>query len=316
MRTKSFSIVVEERDEERGGGELLAYASTFDREPDSAGDVVARGAFAETLDEWKASGAFIPLLFGHRMDDPMMNLGRVVEAEEDERGLLVRAEFDDENENAQYVRKLVREGRLSKMSFAYDVLEEAPVMLPDGRKANELRKLRLHEVSLVPVPANQHADVLDVKSGESASPEADTLEKDEAADIDSAETQVALVADSASSVKAEPVEDDRTPDEGVADAPDGERLAAVLAALAERLDQIGDAIDALGVRAEAIAADLASRASDRDVAADEDIEAKADEAVVEADDADNREADEVGNLEVSEKAAETLNAMARYIKID
>lgn len=306
MRTKSFDIVVDERDEERGGGELLAYASTFDREPDSAGDVVARGAFAETLEEWKASGAFIPLLFGHRMDDPMMNLGRVVEAEEDARGLLVRAEFDDENETAQYVRKLVREGRLSKMSFAYDVLDEAPVVLADGRKANELRKLKLHEVSLVPVPANQHADVLDVKATTAG---CDTLENDDIEDFDSAETSVALDIDDAPSTKAPGEEDDRTRDEQRgAEAPDWERLASMLVAMSDRLDAMGETLDDI---AEGIVLMLPDPQAD----GLDDMSAKSAEAVV-ADDGDKREAAPGGNLEVDAKRDATLRAMARYIAID
>ena len=31
------------------GGSVRGYASTWDREPDSYGDVVAKGAFADTL---------------------------------------------------------------------------------------------------------------------------------------------------------------------------------------------------------------------------------------------------------------------------
>jgi len=311
MRTKAFEMVV---DQEHDGGELVAYASTFDREPDTAGDVVRRGAFAETLAEWKASGAYIPLLFGHRMDDPRMNLGRVVEAEEDDRGLLIRAEFDSENEIAQYVRKLVREGRLAKMSFAYDVLDEAPIVLPDGRKANELRKLKLHEVSLVPVPANAHADVLDVKSAL----EGDTLEKDEHEDIDSAENAGELdAALPVVSAKADGEEEEvaPTPDEGGVDARESERLASMVVALAERLDQLTDGIDAITERMVALAEEVLLRLPEPAGEANSDVDAKSDEAV-ETDTDDNREADESGNREIDEKATRTLSAMARYIHID
>lgn len=147
------------------GGMVRAYASTFDRDPDSYGDIVAKGAFARTLDEWaaKGDGIHIPLLYGHKTDDPMYNIGRVSKAYEDERGLYIEAEFDAENEKAQYVRKLVKEGRLYQLSFAYDIRDEAPVELDGGIKANELRDLDLFEVSLVQIPANQHAEVVEVK---------------------------------------------------------------------------------------------------------------------------------------------------------
>lgn len=149
------------------GGTVTGYASTFDRDPDSYGDVIAKGAFAKTLDEWeakRADGVYIPLLYGHSTDDPAYNIGRVVSAVEDERGLLVTAEFDPDNEKAQYVRKLVKEGRLYQFSFAFDCTKWGEVELEDGTKARELRELAVYEVSLVQIPANQHAEVVEVKS--------------------------------------------------------------------------------------------------------------------------------------------------------
>ena len=129
MRLKTFDI----KSVEGAGGGITAYASTFDREPDSYGDVVAKGAFADTLRAWADSGRPIPLLFAHNMDDPDYNIGSVTSAEEDDRGLRVTAEFDPDNPKAQYVRKLVNEGRVSKMSFAYEALDEGPVSGPDVR---------------------------------------------------------------------------------------------------------------------------------------------------------------------------------------
>ena len=144
-------------------GTVAGYASTFDREPDSYGDVVAKGAFKRTLAEWRAVGKPIPLLYGHNTDDPMHNIGRVTEAREDARGLYVEAEFDVDNPIAQYARKLAAEGRLYQFSFGYDVRDYGPVTLADGTRVNELRDIDLYEVSLVQVPANQHAVITDVK---------------------------------------------------------------------------------------------------------------------------------------------------------
>lgn len=151
------------------GGTVKGYASTWDREPDAYGDVIAKGAFADSLKRWEDSGKPIPLLYGHNTNDPEYNIGRVTLAREDERGLYVEAEFDPENEKAQYVRKLVKEGRLYQFSFAFELLDRGEVELDGGVKANELRKLDIFEVSLVQIPANQHAEVVEVK----AAPEAD-----------------------------------------------------------------------------------------------------------------------------------------------
>lgn len=148
-------------------GIVEGYASTFDRTPDSYGDVIAKGAFARTLEEWHAKsgdGLAIPLLYGHNTDDPMHNIGRVTEAYEDEKGLFVHAEFDADNPTAQYARKLAAEGRLYQFSFAYAIRDAGEVELEDGTPAYELRDLDLYEVSLVQIPANQNAVVTGVKS--------------------------------------------------------------------------------------------------------------------------------------------------------
>ena len=145
-------------------GTVEGYAATFDREPDSYGDVIAKGAFARTLTEWSQKEQPIPLLYGHNTEDPEMNIGKVTAAYEDERGLHVRAEFDADNPKAQYVRKLAKEGRLYQFSFAYSVRDAGEVEI-GGVHAYELRDLDLYEVSLVQIPANQHAVVTGVKSG-------------------------------------------------------------------------------------------------------------------------------------------------------
>lgn len=150
---------------ESDGGAVKGYASTWDRDPDAYGDVVKKGAFANSLKRWEETGKPIPLLYGHNTDDPEYNIGKVTHAEEDERGLFIEAEFDPDNSKAQYVRKLVQEGRLYQFSFAFDILDYGQIELEDGRKANELRELDIFEVSLVQIPANQHAEVVDVKSG-------------------------------------------------------------------------------------------------------------------------------------------------------
>ncbi len=145
-------------------GEFEAYASTFTREPDSYGDVVAKGAFGDSLKEWAESGQVLPVLFGHRFDDPDYNIGGVVEASEDDHGLKIRGQLDLDSPKAAQVHRLMKAKRIGQMSFAFDTLDEGSVELEDGRKANELRKLKLYEVSVVPIGANQDTEILAVKS--------------------------------------------------------------------------------------------------------------------------------------------------------
>lgn len=149
-------------------GQFLAYASTFTRKPDSYGDVIKKGAFAETIDEWEKSDNVLPVLFGHNMSDPDYNIGAVLEAKEDDHGLLVKGQLDLDSPKGAQVYRLLKGRRVSQLSFAFDVLEDGLVDLGDGDKANELRKLKLYEVSIVPIGANQETEVLAVKTAVAA----------------------------------------------------------------------------------------------------------------------------------------------------
>ena len=151
-------------DDGLGEGEFSAYASVFGN-VDSYGDIVAKGAFDADLKRWEESGNPIPLLFGHNMSDPDYNIGHVVKAAEDDRGLLVNAQLDLENPKAMQVYRMLKGRRVNQMSFAYDVLDEAPTKVGDAdQKANELRELKLYEVSVVTIGANQETEVLAVKA--------------------------------------------------------------------------------------------------------------------------------------------------------
>ena len=111
---------------------FAGYAAVFDR-PDSGGDVVRRGAFAETV---KRVGE-VPLLLQHKGQP----VGRIEHLSEDRRGLRVIAEVVDRR-----VRELVRRG-LNGLSFGYRVRKAGA-----AGSLRELRALDLVEVSLVARP--------------------------------------------------------------------------------------------------------------------------------------------------------------------
>lgn len=157
LKTKTYEVKAD-------NGSITGYASTWIREPDSYGDVIAKGAFLDSIAQIEAEGKKLPLLWNHDSYDLKSFIGTVTDLEEDEHGLKFTATFDD-TEEAQRARQLASDGRLAKFSFAYDVLDQGEVELEDGRKANELRKLNIHEVSLVMYPANPDTSVIEVKSG-------------------------------------------------------------------------------------------------------------------------------------------------------
>lgn len=149
-------------------GEFLVYPSTFTRTPDSYGDVVAKGAFLDTIAEWEQSGNVLPGLYMHRMDDPDYIIASALEMSEDDHGLLIKGMFDLESDKGRAVYRNIKAGRLSQLSFAYDTLDEASIKLDDGTDANELRKLKMYEFSFVLVGANQDTSVVALKTATEA----------------------------------------------------------------------------------------------------------------------------------------------------
>ena len=145
-------------------GEFIVYPSTFTREPDSYGDVVAKGAFLDDIKAWGESGNVLPGLYGHRMDDPDFFIAAASEMGEDDHGWWIKGMFDLESPKGPQVYRLVKGKRLNQLSFAYDVQDEAQVEVADGQKANELRKLKVYEFSFVPIGANQDTSVVAVKA--------------------------------------------------------------------------------------------------------------------------------------------------------
>lgn len=171
METKTVQIEVKAGpDDGLEEGEFIVYPSTFIKEPDSYGDIIKPGAFAETIKEWTESGNEMPALFGHRMDDPDFFVGGALgkDMSEDDHGWRVKGRFDLDSPKGNTVYKLVKGRRLNQLSFAFDTLEEGQVELEDGRKANELRRLRVYEFSFVPVGANQDTSVVAVKANAEA----------------------------------------------------------------------------------------------------------------------------------------------------
>lgn len=142
-------------------GTISGYFSTYDRIPDSYGDVIAPGAFTDTIKAREESGHPFPLCWNHDLNQI---IGKVDSIVDDEHGPLMTATFFD-TPLAQEKRAIVQSGVVYQFSFAYDIEDQGEVTLEDGTKANELRKLNLFEVSIVPIPANPRAEVTEVKSG-------------------------------------------------------------------------------------------------------------------------------------------------------
>lgn len=160
MTTKHITTHIKTPDSNSGDpeGTFTGYASVFGN-VDSYGDVVVKGAFAESLEKQST----YPVYWCHQMTNPMMNIGKTAEIYEDEHGLYVKAQLDLDTEMGAQVYRLIKEGRVNQMSFAFDVEDYAWAHDDEKGEFLELRRLKLHEVSVVQVGANQETELLSVK---------------------------------------------------------------------------------------------------------------------------------------------------------
>jgi uncharacterized protein len=121
---------------------IAGYASLFGI-PDLAGDVVERGAFAETLLALPASD--IRMLFQHDPDRP---IGRWLAAKEDSQGLWMQGLVDASHADARAVLRLIQSGTADGLSIGFRALNATP-RLSGGRI---LKTIDLREVSIVTFP--------------------------------------------------------------------------------------------------------------------------------------------------------------------
>lgn len=217
-------------------GQMIAYASIFDN-VDSYGDVVVKGAFDATLKDWaergKSKGQSIPFLYGHNMSDPNMNIGTVLEAVEDAKGLRIKVQFD-EDEMAQKVYRLIKAGRLNELSFAFDVVKSAWIEDEDRPKAlRELQEVKLYECSAVPIGANSETEVLAIKAAEAGLMAAAeglkagrSLSKKNEQSLREALDGLLVAKDALESVLPKAAPDDEDPDDEDDDKPKGGRVSS------------------------------------------------------------------------------------------
>ena len=121
---------------------IAGYASLFGV-PDLAGDIVERGAFADTLMALPASD--IRMLFQHDPDRP---LGRWTGAQEDTQGLWMQGVIDPSHRDARSILRLIQSGSADGLSIGFRALDAVP--RPSGGRI--LKTIDLREVSIVTFP--------------------------------------------------------------------------------------------------------------------------------------------------------------------
>lgn len=151
---KAFPLSVKEVSQE---GEFSGYLSVFGN-MDSDRDVVAPGAFAESLAEWNAKGRLPPVLWQHDTRQP---IGAFTSMQEDDKGLAVEGRLlVNEIPKAREAHALLKENVLGGMSIGYGTVADK---YDSENRRRMLHKLKLFEGSLVTFPSNELATVDQVK---------------------------------------------------------------------------------------------------------------------------------------------------------
>lgn len=144
-------------------GEFVGLASTFGGEPDSYGDIIAPGAFFQSLAKHAAAGTRPALLWQHDHKNP---IGVWSDLQETDSGLLATGRLTLDVPQAKSAHALMKDGALS-LSIGYSV-PQGGAEIQNG--ARLLRQIDLHEISAVALPANPLAKIATVKSFDPENP--------------------------------------------------------------------------------------------------------------------------------------------------
>jgi uncharacterized protein len=147
-----------------GARTFAGYGAVFGN-VDAYGDVIAKGAFRETLKEHAAADTAPAMLSQHGdwsgTGPNQMPIGRWTLLREDEKGLYVEGRLSD-TERGREAYTLLKDGALSGLSIGYVTRKSTNGTKP-GEPRRTLTDVKLVEISLVTFPANDLARVSSVK---------------------------------------------------------------------------------------------------------------------------------------------------------
>ena len=138
-------------------GLFRGYASTFNGPVDSFGDIIAPGAFVDTLQKHKSDGTSPALLWSHSQSDV---IGKWHTLEEDGHGLKAVGKLTLETAKGKEAYALMKDQALG-LSIGFAAVKSK---YDHASKTNTLSKIKLYEVSLVGIAANPAAKITHVKS--------------------------------------------------------------------------------------------------------------------------------------------------------
>lgn len=162
LKFKNFEIS-ETKADANGNLIIEGYGAVFGN-IDSYGDIIEKGAFANTLNERKDRIAFA---YQHDIWNP---IGKIIEIKEDDKGLWLKVMLSSAEKDIQ---TKVKEGILQELSIGYREVN-ARRETRDEKEVNVVSEIKLYEISLVTVAANPLARIEGMKGEEKR----DYLEKE------------------------------------------------------------------------------------------------------------------------------------------
>lgn len=146
-------------------GTFSGYGSVYSV-IDDGGDLIAPGAFADSLAKYKAQGRSIPMYMQHGAAlgaDPRP-VGVWTSVTEDANGLKVEGKLIGlDTETGRYNYALVREGAMTGLSIGYRAIKSEYGKKP-GDPRRTIKSAVLGEISIVDQPMNAHARLTGLKS--------------------------------------------------------------------------------------------------------------------------------------------------------
>lgn len=154
---KDFGLEVKDVSD---AGVFEGYGSMFGGAPDSYGDIVMPGAFADSLAKHRREGTMPLLLWGHNTSE--LPIGNWMDMAEDGKGLWVKGELDLGDPVGARVHKALKRKSVRGLSIGYMTIEKSTD--PKRPGVTLLEKLDLWEISVVNFPANRRSLVTGVKA--------------------------------------------------------------------------------------------------------------------------------------------------------
>ena len=155
---RSFALSIKATGDD---GSVEGYGSVFGVR-DNYDDVIASGAFAQTLKDHKSAGTMPAMLWQHDSCEP---IGVWTEMVEDGKGLKIKGKLALDTVRGKEAHALLKMGALNGLSIGFVSKQWA---YDRDTEVRTLTEIDLWEVSLVTFPANEKARITGVKAADVA----------------------------------------------------------------------------------------------------------------------------------------------------